>query len=81
MVRLPEMLDLPVFSSSLALFKACIMSVIDFIVPFLYLVSRELLGLGGWAYILKFPPTKNWRPMIAISRLGSVVYQGYLYSE
>ena len=44
------------------------MSVIDLIVPFLLSQSTVLnckISVYGETNILKFPPTKNWRPMIA----------------
>lgn len=49
------------------------MSVMDLIVPFLQLRQSIVIALGEWvdgssggkADILKFPPTKNWRAMVA----------------
>ena len=58
--------DEPVFSSSLALLRFSIMLVMDFMVPFLQDVSCEAAMAIGLADILKFPPTKNWRPMVAV---------------
>lgn len=64
----------PVLGSREALLRLCTMSVIDLMVPFLLWMSAGCLpppGLDGLdTYILKFPPTKNWRPMIAV--LGDV---------
>ena len=66
----------PVLGSSLASFRWLIISVICFTVPFLYFISEKhkihaeawLLRGAAWkrAYILKFPPTKNCRVMIAV---------------
>jgi hypothetical protein len=60
-----------VLGSSFALFRFSKMSLMDLIVPFL--LDRQFL-MRAYAvltacvvtYILKFPPTKNWRPMIAV---------------
>ncbi len=49
------------------------MSVMDLIVPFLQLRQSIVIPLGEWvdgswvgeADILKFPPTKNWRAIVA----------------
>ena len=60
--------SVPVFGSSLASFKPCTISVMLLIVPFL--TPQDLLATKtfpkGATDILKFPPTKNWRPMIAV---------------
>lgn len=60
----------PAFSSILALLRLSMISVIDLIDPFLYTLSDRLCGL--WlltarlvTYILKLPPMKNRRPMLA----------------
>ena len=50
--------------------RLCTMSVIDLIVPFLGQLSQSIVlncKISGYGEtnILKFPPTKNWRPMIA----------------
>jgi hypothetical protein len=63
--------DLPVLGSSFALFRFSKMSLMDLIVPFL--LDRQFL-MRAYAvltacvvtYILKLPPTKNWRPMLAV---------------
>lgn len=67
---------IPVLVSSLALLRFLTMSLMVWIEPFLPMLRQSFcrtlpavvphLALGMVPHILKLPPTKNWRDMVAV---------------